>query len=441
MLNQSFSAENFRKILDTENRKGLFLEGRFFPEIKVITDSIKECTENIKNKKKLNSPVDEIDKLYEERKQLKEKKEQAIYEQLQKISENIVKTDFKIELTKKDIPKSKSLYIVKNSPEHYFTLKQLQINFSRSFIVKQSNRFEIISQVKTLLNDTFPKYILRTDIDDFYENIPHKGLLERINANHIISPFSRKILRQILSKYKDLSGNKIGIPRGIGISANLSELYMRDIDREIMSLKGLIYYARYVDDIIIIFVPTLKDKNRDYVKEIKDILQRYELKLNTVKTDKFDLRNTQKPCVLEYLGYKIYFGDAEVKTRLTDKKILKYTERIDSAFNNYLHFSKINEKEARKLLVKRLRFLTGNTRLKGNKRNILVGIYYSNSQLNEKTDLKDIDDYLTCKINNEIKIPQLQRRLKKYSFEKGFDTKNISAFKTHELQKIMKVWQ
>ena len=41
IINQSFSPENFRTIFDYENRRGVYLEGRFFPEIAKLTDEIK----------------------------------------------------------------------------------------------------------------------------------------------------------------------------------------------------------------------------------------------------------------------------------------------------------------------------------------------------------------------------------------------------------------
>lgn len=193
-------------------------------------------------------------------------------------------------------------------------MKQVQANVARSFVVKQSNRFEIISQVKVLLNDDFPKYVLRTDVDNFYENILHERLLEKINENHILSPFSRKLLRQILCKYKELSGSDKGIPRGVGVSANLAELYMRDIDRAIMSLGGISYYARYVDDIIIIFTPTLNDRDREYLKDVKGIVEdKFKIKLNDSKTFTFDLRNGKQQCELEYLGYKMFLEMERLK--------------------------------------------------------------------------------------------------------------------------------
>lgn len=442
MLNQSFSADNFRKILDLENRKGIYLEGMFFPSLKNITEDIIECNKQIKEKKRHKSASEsELKELYDKRNNLKERKEEQLYAQLQSISDKVVASNFKIALTKKDIPNEKPLYVVKDSPEHYFTMKQIQSNVARLFGVKQANRFGIISQVKLLLCDKFPKYVLRTDINDFYENIPHGRLLEKINGNNLLTHFSRRVLRQILSKYKELSGSDKGVPRGVGVSAYLAELYMRDIDRDIMSLSGISYYARYVDDIIIIFSPTLDDANRDYIDDIKKIIEgKFLLKLNETKTFTFDLRYSNSVGELEYLGYKIFFGNGEIKTRLTDKKINKYKSRIDLTFESYLNLSKVNEKEARKLLVKRMRFLTGNTRLKNNKSNVLVGIYHSNSQLTEKEDLVSLDDYLRNKINT-IPITLLQKRLNKCSFKVGFEERRFSQFKTHELQKIMKVWK
>ena len=446
LLDQSFSADNFRNILDLENRKGIYLEGIFFPSLNKFTKEIKDCNRLIdqikKKKRNKDFPEDDLEKLYDKRKNLKEQKEEQLNASLQAVSGKVVASDFKIELCRNDIPNEKPLYVVKDSPEHYFTMKQIQRNVSRLFGVKQANRLEIVSQVKVLLCDKFPKYVLRTDINDFYENIPHGPLLETINGNNLLTPFSRKILRQILFKYTKLSGSDKGVPRGVGVSAYLAELYMRDIDQMIMSLSGLSYYARYVDDIIIIFVPTIDDQERDYLKEVKNVIEgEFGLKLNETKTKCFDLRNIQATNKLEYLGYKIIFGNGKIKTKFTKIKMDKYKSRIDLTLESYLNLSKVNEKEARKLLVKRMRFLTGNTRLKNSKNNILVGIYHSNSQLTDKGDLVGLDCYLRYKINQQIKITQLKERLMKCSFKAGFYERRFSSFKTHELKEIVKAWK
>jgi len=443
MLDQSFSVDNFRKILDLENRKGNYLEGKYFPNHETLTGIIKDCNKQIREKKRSKcASEDELKELYDKRNTLKEQKEDQLNAALQAVSDQVATSSFKIELSKNDIPSEKSLYVVKDSPEHYFTIKQLQSNVWHLFGVKQANRLEIISQVKVLLCDKFPKYVLRTDINDFYESIPRGPLLKIINGNNLLTPFSRKILKQILFRYTKLSGSNKGVPRGVGVSAYLAELYMRDIDQKIMSLSGISYYARYVDDIIIIFVPTIDGQERDYLKDIKNVIEgKFCLKLNDTKTQCFDLRNVPTTHRLEYLGYEIYFGDGKLKTKFTLKKLNRYKRRIDLTLESYLNLSKVNEKKARKLLVKRIRFLTGNTRLRNSKNNILVGIYHSNSQLTEKEDLVDLDDYLKSEINVKINTSHLKNRLRKYSFKAGFEGRRFSSFKPHELQEIVKAWK
>lgn len=67
MLKQSFTADNFRKIFDYENRKGVNLEGEFFPEIAKIIQDIKACNQEYLALKKKKSMLAE--EAYKEQKQ------------------------------------------------------------------------------------------------------------------------------------------------------------------------------------------------------------------------------------------------------------------------------------------------------------------------------------------------------------------------------------
>ena len=53
MLDQSFSAKNFRRILDLENRKGVHVEDKLsMTTIRRINEEIRDCNIQIKIKKK-----------------------------------------------------------------------------------------------------------------------------------------------------------------------------------------------------------------------------------------------------------------------------------------------------------------------------------------------------------------------------------------------------
>ena len=126
----------------------------------------------------------------------------------------------------------KPVYKVPNNAHTYFAIKQLQQNIKNLYKVKQDNRNNIISQLKSVLTNHFPKYVIRTDIKDFYESISRKKILQKIDQDSLLTLSSRKIIHMILEQYENISRNHNGIPRGIGISAYLAELYMRDFDRK-----------------------------------------------------------------------------------------------------------------------------------------------------------------------------------------------------------------
>ncbi len=445
MLDQSFSAENFRKILDYENRKGVYIEGEYFQDIEKITEEIKKCNTEVRDKKNKVSAEDfEIfrKETNDKKEKLKEKKEEQLRIELQKISDIVVNDKFRVKLTKDEDITDKPVYKIENKPEYFFALKQIQYNFRKLYKVKQANRFAIVSQIKGLLEDNFPKYVVRTDIQEFYESIPHDILLQKLNEENLLTFYSKKILFQILNEYKGLSSSNKGLPRGVGVSAYLAELYMRDIDNQIKSIPTVSYYARYVDDIIIVFTPLSTKDSRDYLAKIDEIIEtKYALTRNKAKTKSFDLVDTPSGCNLEFLGYQIQFGNGSIKLKLTSKKVVRYKLRIDLVIDSYLNYAKINEKKARKILVKRLKFLTCNTRLLNNKKNILVGVFYSNSLLTDSSDFKGLDSYLTHKIQSRISVVHLQTRLAKYKFEEGFSSKRFSAFTTNELSHILEIWK
>jgi len=443
MLDQSFSPENFRKILDYENRKGMFVEGRYFTDLEQLTHKIKSCNINIrKAKKKLDEKtyLKVKNKINERKEGLKIGKESRLLELLEKVSKNITENNFKVSITQNLSIDSKPIYIAEDIPENFFCLKQIQYNFRKLYKVKQSSRYSIVSQTKSLLDDDMPKYVIRTDISNFYETLDHSILLKKLNEENLLSFYSKRIVSQILSEYRSISGNDIGVPRGIGISAYLSELYMRDIDKDIAQLKGLIYYARYVDDIIAIFTPVIGENPQNHINKIDEILASKRLTRNISKTGEYDLTQFNSSYTFDYLGYNITFDNSQVKLRITTKKFNSYKAKIDKVIDTYINRAIYDEKLARKILIKRIRFLTGNTRLSNNKKNILIGVYYSNNLVTEDGQFHGLDAYLRYRLNQKISSAKLLLKLSVYSFHNGFKNRKFSPFTAKDLTKILEIF-
>jgi hypothetical protein len=439
LLDQSFSVENFRKIIDIENRKGFNIESKFFKDIFQISQQKKELNKEIRKNYKNKALLKE---LYASKELLLKEKEEKLLSELEKVSQKVLSEYIDLELKEIKIDRKKTLYTFDDSVETYFVSKQLQRNISRLYKVKQANRHLISEQFTRLLEDAFPKFIIRIDIKSFYESINQEKLLNKINSDNLLSPLSKRFIKNILEQYNNLSNNDgLGIPRGIGISAYLSELFLRQIDKKIEKLENISYYARYVDDIILIITPKyLTEKIDRYEKIINEIVTKIDLEINDEKTKSFSHLNNNK-FNFDYLGYKYEWKNKKLEIDITNKKKKRFQEKLKRAFYHYENYSKMNEKDARKWLVKRIRFLTGNTRLISFNKKVFVGIYYSNPLLNNDKSLLILDRYMKIYFLNPLVSDKLKKRLEKYSFQKGFNEKRYSPFKPNEIKTIVKIWK
>ena len=491
MLDQSFSYENFRILLDVENRKGRYLEDKVFFDSDIfiksreISDLIIEKNKEINNEKYIVKSIKKIedrdytllDKLNVEKDELKKSREQALEDILIEIAERTDVEDYELKIKKGQIKWGSQLYEIEHNPENYFVTKQLQRNIFKTFKVKQANRKVIIDQLRLLLDDGFPKLIIRTDIKKFYESIPHKELLAKIEENSLLSYPSKKMIKRVLNQYwgilvadgtKTVNDERVGIPRGIGFSAYLAELYLRGFDKKIKSLSNVTYYCRYVDDIIIIITPKHRNETKTvstYQNEIKRILlSSTKLKINTTKTKVIDLTPKNKErkksiiYLLTYLGYKFKISftkktDSITKDKLeicmSDDKIQRYKNKIDTAFDDYnsaiIKYTLVKNPTER-MLLKRMKFLTNNHQLFRRKSNVFIGVYFSNEYLTKPfIDLIQLDSYLKNKI---ALLPtttnsKLKDKLNNLSFENGFKTKSVVRFNTDSFTngKMIKIWK
>ncbi len=446
MYNQSFTVETFQEIFDKENRKGKNIEGKFkvdFESSLKILNELKETNRRLRVESELPKRIE----LYENKKNQKKERDKLIKEVLEKTAANVARIK-KINLVKGGVY-GKQSYQLENTIENYFLSKKVQQNLLRSYNVKQSNRYSVLSELINLLEDEFPKYVIRTDIKSFYESIPQKKLRGKINGDYLLSVKTKQFINNTLDSYNEITGQKDldsakGVPRGVGFSAYLSELFMRKIDNKLKKLPDVVYYARYVDDIIVLFVPKTKNVSNDYLRnyksqliEIVDNESSGFLKLNLKKTKEYNLLfglreinlNIIKPKPIIFLGYKIGSENGKaLKVLLSDNKIDKYKTKIRAAFDDFNSKKKHNRKEAFKLLNARLEYLTSNTKLRNNKDKVFVGIYYSNSFLNSDDSLNKLQTFLEWYIKRAGLTVKEVKKLKKPNFVLNFHSKKFVLF-------------
>ena len=428
-----------------ENRRGRYLESEFFPDIETQSRLIQTSNNGLRELRRAKDtylPHDYDEERATRIKELdaiKSQREEMLTRELEAASAAVRAKNFSFGIQEVDVGTPTNAFVPERNPATFFALKQVQYNIRRLYKVKQANRHQIVCQLRELLGDSFPKYIIRTDISSFYETIPRRQLLRKLNNDPLLTMTSKRIIRRILFEYGKITGREIGLPRGIGISAYLAELYMRDVDNVLRNHLGVLYYARYVDDIFIIFSPPPNVGTSDFRKAVVSTLKQYGLRRNRSKTSIIRL-DTSVPYSIEYLGYKFDIDSGAVSLNMTDRKINRYRQRIDLSFDAYNQQSLKAEKRARALLERRIRFITGNTRLVNNKKNVVSGIYFSNSLLSSTRDLRQLDGYLQRAVSGIPNI-RLRGRLSRYSFVYGFEAKKYYQFSTRELSQIVEVWK
>lgn len=446
MLDQSFSSKSFQEIFDKENRKGINVEEKYKDD---FVDSLAKVGE-LKNLRKQIQQERDFDRkkiLYANKKRLKKERDTLVSDVLDKIADGINTHTINLELGGHYGGQS---YVFEKNVQNFFISKKIQDNINRTYNVKQSSRYAILSELLNLLEDNFPKYVIRTDIKGFYESIPQKKLLDKINNDYLLSIKTKKFISRIFTSYNNLTSQTNpeiakGVPRGVGISAYLSELFMRSIDNKIRELDDLVYYARYVDDIIAIFVPKSKNIDStqlmDYKIKLTNLITNEGLVLNIKKTNEYNLleglqfirfEDTSwnfKPKIINYLGYEI--GSVKngkffrLSTRLSENKINKYFDKIKLSFQHFEKKKKHNRKNAFKLLSARINYLTSNTKLRNNKDKVFVGIYYSNPFLNSDVSLEKLQKRLKWNIDRAGFTSDEKKMMLEYSFIEGFKNKNF----------------
>ncbi|WP_081214910.1 antiviral reverse transcriptase Drt3a [Pandoraea pnomenusa] len=383
---------------------------------------------------------------------------------LEKISAQILSDDFTFSNFSTSHREGKPVYSVTSHVDE-FALRKLSDNLSRIYGVRQANRTDIIGQVIPLLKEKIPFSLLKFDIKSFYESVNRISLLQQIDQDSLLSFRSKSLLNQLLRTDRHFPGT--GLPRGINLSATLSEFYMKDFDSLARNLSGIYFYVRFVDDILIF---TYSDP-----AHLKESLQRIlpiGMRLNDSKERLLGFDRNGN-CIryegapeISYLGYRFVFrpvsaapqgkqvkGTPPPPPRLTIKiaetKLLKIKRRIMLSI-----FSFFQNKDA-SLLKDRIRFLTGNCQMKRDADNgrLFTGIYYNYSHIDESgiKELQTLTKFMRSAILSKkgafgIKMQSYltredRRILISYCFEAGFRQKITHKSTPERLKQIKECWR
>jgi hypothetical protein len=353
----------------------------------------------------------------------------------------------------------RGVYLLNNNLPQKLVVRKINSNLKRLYKDIQANRRVIIAQVITLLGETCPFWVIKTDIRNFYESIDRKRIVEKLQNDAILPNQSLKALK-ILFAHQFIESSK-GVPRGLSLSSTLAEIYMRRFDKWAKRCEGVYYYARYVDDIIVFCYS--KDTAKNILQSMPDRLRDLAdgLEINMSKTSVYESSNrdgliqvdllsnlSQKHMPLDYLGYEFSKNakpkDTKLIVSIASKKVKKIKSRIVWAL---LAYSRDGDFQ---LLSDRMIFLSGNYGLRqgadGN--DLRAGIFYNYHQINDYSALVEVNRFFRKAIFSTYGVLKGKHKLTmaqktticKYCFVSGFKLKIYRTFAPQRIIEISNCW-
>lgn len=340
------------------------------------------------------------------------------------------------------------------------------MNLKKCTSLVVNGRSQIVKNLKLLLEEGVPYRIYRLDIRSFFESFQKKHVLDVVASIKNLSPHSRLLIEELLKSHAAIGGN--GIPRGLSLSAVLSEILMQDFDQKVRWSNNTFYYSRYVDDIII--VSSAREKVADFLTELCAWLPP-GLELNPDKKDIIEAstRVEKENSVVaknllqfDYLGYQFLvknptkqqagkMRDGELFRKahvdIARKKIKRIKTRIIRSFLNY---AKTNDWE---LLRDRVAFLTQNFSVynpkAGGKK--IAGIYHSYPLVSDGApSLRELDRFLrnavlakngrVFSITSTMLSAHQKRQLLANSFARGHSSRSFIHFSATRISQIQSCW-
>jgi hypothetical protein len=335
-------------------------------------------------------------------------------------------------------------------------LRKAAQNIRRITASKQGSRVEIARRLKLLCEEGLPFTVAKMDIKNFYPSVDQDFLSIQLSRRLMTAPSTRTVVGSLLEQCK--ANSVTGLPPGLAISAELSEFYMQDFDRIMREQLNAHYFARYVDDIVII-LPELDNPN-SLKSQIEKALPA-GLKLNFLKSKIYAFKNTKMKTPhlehsFDYLGFKFivfHTNKDKIITRrveldIANSKIRKNKTRIVKSLLQYLSDGKFDD------LRDRIRILTCGYQFFDERRQKKrsAGLQHTYNLINSNAPaLAELDKFLSsmvlCRsgaVGGRLALVLTNRQRKellKHSFVRGFANRVHFRFSADRLAALMECWK
>ena len=204
--------------------------------------------------------------------------------------------------------------------------------YSRSFIYHNSASIKgkgmdfTLTELKEDLRRHYRKFgtkggILLFDFKNYFASLPHDMLKKR--AERVVwDDRLRQLLFDFIDDFKCMGQNKEGLPQGVGLGSEVSQITALDaaspIDHYVKDICGIEGYGRYMDDGYVI---------SDDLEELKSLLQGIR-KLS----EQIGIRLSEKKClIIPFKHHSFRFLKMRISLTDTGKVIMKINKKCVKA--------------------------------------------------------------------------------------------------------------
>jgi hypothetical protein len=356
---------------------------------------------------------------------------------------------------------NRDVYQITSIPQQ-LVIRKLTTNIKRLVQLRQWSRNSIITNLVRLLSEGVPYRVYRLDIAQFYASFDQKELIAKLKQCSRLSPQSVNLLVRLSNCYASVGGK--GLPTGLAISSVLADFMMREFDARALNRPEVYFYARYVDDILII-TNTTSVARKEFLDSLRANLPKglsfHSSKETVVQVQKQAPKSpAAQPAPAHftfiYLGYQFSVHDSPkddrsrlVRVDIAPQKVIKIKTRISRAFLAFTRDHDFLKLQAR------IQFLTSNFSLRdlNTGRKKLAGIYESFPHLNGDSSegLLALNAFLSASVlSNRGRIAaqsaQLLTKAQKQllmqnCFIRGHKMRVYRAYSPQRLAEIKECWK
>ena len=352
----------------------------------------------------------------------------------------------------------RTIYQLLDLPSDLVLRKAVKNLFSVSSI-KQANRIEICRCLRLLCEEGVPFTLARFDIRNFYESIDSSHIQDLVDRRLSTLPGTRRVLSTFMQQCE--VQRVPGLPRGLAISAALSELYLNDFDKRIQRKLDTHFYARYVDDVVMLLSPEFNSRAA-FKKIALTLPPGLTLNKNKSKVLNFGSSRTNN-CQIEhqfdFLGYS--FSVSQIKTgsngmrcrdvmlEISKSKLKRTKTRIIRALIQYHRDRNFDD------LLDRFKLLTCNYKFYDHqyRKKRLVGLHHNYGLINPcSKSLEELDLFVKHVIIGQggmisgipsgkpLTNPE-RRKLLRLSFSAGFKKRIHFNFSAQRIKHLVECWK